>query len=48
MHWLQFEVIVLAITSAAVFVAAGMMIWDAVRDIKRAKRLEQRKRTEPK
>jgi len=48
MHWFQFEIVVMVLMFFACIFAAGVMVFDAVRDIRRAKHLEQKeKRSEP-
>jgi len=49
MHWFQFEVIVLVLMFFACIFAAGTMVFDAVRDLRRARKLleQQEKRREP-
>jgi len=44
MHWLQFEIVAMGIMTTGVLVAVAMLIWDAVRDFKRARRLDRDKR----
>ena len=48
MHWFHFEVIVLVLMLFACMFAAGVMFFNAIRDIRRANRIEKEaKRREP-
>ena len=41
MHWFQVEIAVLGLMTIGVILAAGMLVWGAVRDFKRAKELDR-------
>ena len=42
MHWFQFEVIVLVLMLFACGFAAGTMFWDAIRDLRKARKIERK------